>query len=97
LRNDNNEHLYSLDGDDVEVFKWLAKEGEVEEFTIRKKGRDILVFRLKSKDSSLNLESFRRSACDLTVNDTKALAGCNGTPNRFQIERWIGYGLIPSR
>ena len=95
LRNDNNEHLYTLDAEDVASLALLAQKGEVEQFTAWKKGRETLVFRLKPKAQPKMLDGSNPTACDLTVNDTKAFAGLNGTPNQFQIERWMGYGLIP--
>jgi hypothetical protein len=96
LRNDNNEHLYTLDCIDVETFLWLAQEGAVDQFKIRKKGREVLVFRLKPKTPPRTVDGSKPTDCDLTEKDSKVLAGLYGRPNRFQIERWMGYGLIPA-
>jgi hypothetical protein len=77
---------------------WLATKGEVEQLKVRRKGRDVLVFRLKPKPKPQPqiLSGSVQTACDLTEKDSKGMAGLNGKPNCFQIERWMGYGLIPA-
>lgn len=99
LRNASNEHLTTLNPDEIELYEHLAEQGQVHRAQKMKKGRLIVIFRLiqvavPQVEPSLSPDS----SCSLSENDSQAIAGCfsETPPTRRQRERWMGWGLIPS-
>jgi hypothetical protein len=99
LHNAEGVQITSLAEDEVAVFEFRAKRGDVERFTKMKKGRSVLVFQLKDRPFCAD----RRSLTDtpnrfetpaaLTNRDSEGIAGC-GDASRAQVERWAGWGLL---
>lgn len=100
LRNCHGEHMVELPAEEVEYYSLLAEQGEVDRFIQMKKGKRTLIFKLKVPPAENSDPSqSKNSSCSLTRSDMDGLASMQFSEeriSRFQIERWIGYGLIPA-
>ena len=95
LRDSNGNHLQDLNADEQAAQEWLAERGEVIRSQKMKKGRLVIIFRLKApKEPPVEPSSSSNSDCSLSENDSRAIAGLFEEPTRRQIERWLGWGLI---
>jgi hypothetical protein len=86
--------------EEIDFYTRLADRGDVIRSQVMKKGRTTLVFRLKKdrkEDGPVTPSLSPSSECSLTDGDSEAIAGCFEFQSRRQIERWIGWGLIPAR
>ena len=89
--------MQTLTGDEIESYEFLAERGEVIRSLKMKKGRELIIFRLKApKEPPVEPSSSGNSACSLSEYDSRAIAGLFEQISRMQIERWLGWGLIGS-
>lgn len=100
LQNARGEFLDQIDDQDVADFELLADNGKVERLTKKIHGRWVPVFRLlAAPEMGADPSNSRNSACCLTRSDMDGLAGIDfpeARTSKLQIERWIGYGLLPA-
>jgi hypothetical protein len=96
VRNCDGEHLFTIDDSrEAEAYEKRAKLNKVKRIQITKKGRTAIIFQLLPPElPSVEPSTSKGTACDLTANDSRGLAGLLGDPNIFQLERWAGYGLL---
>jgi hypothetical protein len=89
--------MQRLNAEEIAAYEFLAEQGEVIRSQKLKKGRMTLIFRLKAPpDPPVEPSQSPNSECSLSENDARALAGLFAQIKRTQIERWLGWGLIPS-
>lgn len=86
--------METLEQSEIECYEFLAERGEVDRFLKLKKGRPVIIFRLKAPQQPINPSASRNDDCSLSENDSRAIAGLYEEPTRRQIERWLGWGLI---
>lgn len=97
LRDVDGEHMGNLSPEEVERYEFLAAQGSVLRLQKMKKGRPVVIFRLKKQPVPVEPSSSKLSDSMLTVEDSWGLAGLRGEPTRRDVERWIGWGLIAGR
>lgn len=89
--------MQTLSEDEIESYEFLAERGEIIRSLKMKKGRPLIIFRLKApKDPPIEPSNSSNSACSLSEHDSRAFAGLFDKISRTQIERWLGWGLLPS-
>lgn len=98
LRNENNEHISTLNPDETEIYELLAERGKVHRSQKMKKGRLIIIFRMiEAPNPPFEPSLSPESSCSLTDHDSLGIAGMAfdlARTTRGQIERWFGWGLI---
>ena len=99
LHNAAGVQIASLAEDEVVIFEFRAKRGELERFTKTQRGRLVLVFQLKDGPSSTDRKSRTHGPIRpgtppaLTSRDADGIAGASHA-SRAQVERWFGWGLL---
>jgi len=89
--------MQTLAEDEIESYEFLAERGEVIRCLKMKKGRELIIFRLKApKDPPVEPSNSGNSDSSLSEHDAHAIAGLFDKISRTQIERWLGWGLIGS-
>jgi hypothetical protein len=91
--------MFDIDPIEIARYEKLADQGKVIRTLIGKRGRWIVVFTMKEPPVPPPIPSkSQNSSCALTNHDSEGIAAMNFSEQRTskrQIERWIGFGLLP--
>lgn len=94
LRDADGGHLSTLNTEEAELYELLAENGDVQRFTKTKKGRLLVIFKLKRRALVANPSDSQNSETCLTNADSEALIEIGSDTPRTLLERWAGWGLI---